>query len=402
MNPTSDSTPEQTRVTLGYIALTDAAPLIVAKLLGFFTKEGLDVTLVKEHSWATVRDKTAAGVLDGSQMLATMPLAMSAGVTGMRCDVVVPMSLDLNGNAITVSNDLFALIRRYASETLLKRPFSAMGVRRVVAARRAEGKPPLTFGIVFPYSTHHYEIRHWLSAAGVDPDRDVKLVVIPPAQMVRSLAEGAIDGCCVGEPWNSLAVQRGLGRVMITKHELWQNSPEKVIAFTKTWADAHPATVLAVLRALIQSARWLDESANRVQAAHWLAGREFLDIPIEAILPSLTGEFRYATNESPVSIPDFHVFFRYAATFPWVSHAEQLLEQMKRWRHLSPQEDIHQLARAVYQPKIYRAAAEQLGLGVPLADEKADGTHEGPWMLAGSDGPIEMGADMFLGAATSI
>ena len=258
---------EKTELTLGFIPLTDCAPLVVAKEKGYFDKYGLKVTLSKETSWANIRDKVALGILDGAQMLAGMPLAMSLGIGPMAKPMVTAFSMDLNGNAITVSNALFARMQQADPQSMMKKPLSAHALKKVIEENRKAGGEPLTFAMVFPYSTHNYELRYWMAAAGIDPDKDVRLVVVPPPQMVGQLEKGTIDGYCVGEPWNAQAGQAGLGHTLITKYEIWNNSPEKVLGVTQEWAEQYPNTHRALLMALLEASRWLDELQNRLDAA---------------------------------------------------------------------------------------------------------------------------------------
>ena len=189
---------EKRELTLGFIPLTDCAPLVVAKEKGYFEQYGLDVALSKETSWANIRDKVSIGILDGAQMLAGMPIAMSLGICPMAKPMVTALSMDLNGNAITVSNELFNRMQEIDPKGMAERPISARALKRVIEADKAAGQEPLTFAMVFPFSSHNYELRYWMAAAGIDPDKDVRLVVVPPPQMVGNLEKGAIDGYCVG------------------------------------------------------------------------------------------------------------------------------------------------------------------------------------------------------------
>src|SRR5512135_2909306 len=217
-----------TPLRLGFIPLSDCAVLAVALEKGFFRRHGLDVTLLREMSWATLRDKVAVGALDGAQMLAGMPIAAAVGIDPIARPLITAFSLDLNGNAITVSTALWERMVAADPESTRMRPVTAAALRCVIDADRRRGAPPLRFAMVYPFATHNYELRYWLAAGGVDPDVDVHMSVVPPPRMVEALESGRIDGFCVGEPWNSLAVERGLGRVVATKYEIWNNSPEKV------------------------------------------------------------------------------------------------------------------------------------------------------------------------------
>jgi ABC-type nitrate/sulfonate/bicarbonate transport system substrate-binding protein len=386
---------EKPQLTLGYIPLTDCAPLVVAREHGYFQKYGLEVNLSKETSWANIRDKLAIGILDGAHMLAPMPLAMSAGVGPVQKDMITALSLDLNGNAITVSTPLYQAMLAADPENAAVRANSAKALRQVIEQRRASGAPALTFATVFPTSTHTYELRYWMASAGIDPDRDVRLVVVPPPQMVGSLERGSIDGFCVGEPWNSVAVDAGLGRTVLTKYEFWNNSPEKVFGVTAEWAEQYPATHMAVVKALLEACRWLDEQENREPAAELLAQSRYLNVDTELVRRGLTGHYHFTRDAAPETIPDFGVFHRFAANFPWRSHAIWLLTQMARWGQLPPSIDFEPLAEQVYRPDLYRQAADALGINAPLQDYKSEGDHGQSWSLNGTQGPLTLGSDCF-------
>lgn len=387
---------EKTVLTLGFIPLTDCAPLVIAQEMGWFGKYGLDVTLSKETSWANIRDKVALGILDGAQMLAPMPLAMTLGLGPIHKPMVTALALDLNGNAITVSNALYERMQRADAAAMHERPLSARALKRVIETERQAGRPPLTFAMVFPESTHNYELRYWMAAAGIDPDHDVRLVVVPPPQMVGRLAQGDIDGYCVGEPWNAQAVQAGIGRTLITKYEIWNNSPEKVLGVTQEWAEQYPNTHRALLCALLEASRWLDEPAHRIEATEIIARSVYVNAPEHVVRMSMTGTFQYAADEMPRALPDFNVFHRYAANFPWRSHAVWFLTQMLRWGQLGRAIDMQAVANAVYRPDIHRQAAAHLGLPCPAVDHKTEGRHDHNWKLYEGSSSLLMGADRFL------
>jgi ABC-type nitrate/sulfonate/bicarbonate transport system substrate-binding protein len=391
---------EKTRLNLGFIPLTDCAPLVIAKEKGWFAKYGLDVNLSKETSWANVRDKVAIGILDGAQMLAPMPIASTLGIGPVEKPTVTALSLDLNGNAITVSQALFEQMRALDQVGMTRRPFGAGPLRQVIAERAARGEPPLTFAVVFPVSTHAYQLRYWMGAAGIDPDRDVRLLVVPPPQMVSQLKAGHVDGFCVGEPWNQAAVAQGLGRVLITSYELWNNGPEKVLGVNQEWAEQYPNTHRAVLMALLEAARWLDGHENRPEVVDILSRPAYVNAPREVVGMSMTGTFLYGPGEDPVVMPDFNCFFRFAATFPWCSHAEWFMTQMLRWGQIEQPQDIVATAARVYRPEIYREAASALGLAVPTIDSKPEGVHGRGWILEQASEPLAMGPDRFFDGMT--
>ncbi|MEW6273246.1 MAG: CmpA/NrtA family ABC transporter substrate-binding protein [Thermodesulfobacteriota bacterium] len=386
---------EKRKLRLGFVPLIDAAPLVIAKERGFFRRHGLEVTLSREVSWANVRDNLAAGVLDAAQMLAPMPLASTLGVGARAVPMLTALSLDLNGNAITVSADLYRRMREVDPAAVARRPVSAAALAQVIEEDRRAGRRPLVFAVVFPFSAHNYELRYWLATGGVDPERDVEMRIVPPSLMAEKLEEGSIDGYCVGEPWNEYAVYLGLGRTVATSYEIWNNSPEKVLGVTRGWAERHPATHRALIRALIDAARWIDRPENRLETVHLLAAESYVDAPVEAIVRALRGGARTPDADALMATGS-SVFYRFAATFPWRSHAVWFVSQMLRWGQIERPLDVAALVDAVYRPDVYREAADELGVPAPLADMKREGEHDGPWLLDAATQPIAMGPDRFL------
>jgi ABC-type nitrate/sulfonate/bicarbonate transport system substrate-binding protein len=365
---------EKTSLKLGFVALLDAAPLLVAKERGFFAEQGLTVELLRQPSWASLRDKVAVGALDGAQMLAPMTLAASLGLGGLAEPMVTALALNLGGNAITLSSDLMARIKAIDPDAAARRPLDAAPLGRLA------DKP--TFAIVHPFSAHHYELRLWLAAAGLDAERDVRLAVVPPAQMLSNLSAGAIDGYCVGEPWNHLAARSGLGEIAITSRELWAGRLEKVLGVRQAWADRYPETHRALLRALLQAAAWADQPDNCAELAELLARPSHVNAPPAMLRAVLEG-------------PNRPIFHRFAANFPWRSQAHWFLAQMRKAGQLAASFDAQRLVEQVFRCDLARLAYLDLGLAVPTIDSKVEGGHAEPWTLSAATKPIDMRADLF-------
>ena len=363
---------ESPHLRLGYVPLCDCAPLVVARERGFFAEQGLNVTLSREPSWANIRDKLATGLLDAAQMLAPMPLSMHLGLSGLQAPIITGLALSLGGNAITLSQAIFAELASLGHDHA-----TPHGLAQVIATRRASGAPLLTLASVYPFSPHHYELRSWLHSGGIDPDQDVRLVVVPPPRMVGDLAAGRIDGYCVGEPWNILAEQLGLGGIATTSTALWSGRIEKVLGVRQAWAEAHPHTHQAVLRALLLAGQWADAPEHRGELAELLAGA--MDAPLPAIRAALDAPHR----------PVFH---RFAAGVPWLSQARWYDVQMRRWGQV-PAETPPLPLETIYRPDLYRHAAQAVGFAVPVSDDKAEGQHDHDWSLAAIPTPIPMRAD---------
>ncbi|HBT42417.1 MAG TPA: nitrate ABC transporter [Rhodospirillaceae bacterium] len=365
--------PEVSTVHAGIIPLLDCAPLVVAAEFGFAEKYNLRLEISREQSWASIRDKVTIGHLDCAHMLGPMVIASTLGIGHVRTPLIAPMALGLNGNAITVSNNLHdrLIAAGLNGGDVLS---GARALKAVIDADRAAGRPPLTFGVVFPFSAHNYELRGWLAAAGINPDFDLRLVVIPPPLMVANLDQGLIDGFCVGAPWNAVAVEAGVGEIVATKSQIWHNGPEKVLGVRATWAAAHPHTLNALIRALVEAAQWIEQPENRLAVAETLAAPHYLGINAPILAQAMAGDLPGRTPDGIISDPDFITFFRDHATFPWRSHAAWFAEQMIRWRQIDQDTDVCALAEQVYRPDFYRNAVRPLGLSLPDADWKSEGT----------------------------
>ena len=369
---------EQEDLTIGFIKLTDMAPLAIAYELGYFEDEGLFVTLEAQANWKVLLDRVIDGELDGAHMLAGQPLGATIGI-GTQAEIITAFSMDLNGNGITVANDVWEEMKENIPLDEAGLPIHPIGAEylKPVVERYLDEGTAFNMGMVFPVSTHNYELRYWLAAGGIHPgyydpasgdssgqlDADVLLSVTPPPQMPATLEAGTIQGYCVGEPWNQQAVFKGIGVPVVTDYEIWKNNPEKVFGVSKEWAEANPNTHRAVIKALIRAAKWLDEgdNANRAEASEILSRSEYVGADYEVIANSMTGTFEYEPGDVR-ELPDFNVFFRYNATYPFYSDAIWYLTQMRRWGQIEAQTDdwYFETAQEVYRPDLYLEAAQEL------------------------------------------
>ncbi len=370
--------PEKEDLKFGFIKLTDMAPIAIAFENGYFEDEGLFVTIEAQANWKVLLDGVISGQLDGAHMLAGQPLAATIGY-GTKADIVTPFSMDLNGNGITVSNEIWEKMKKNVPVENGKpvHPIKADYLKPIVDEMNANGDQ-FKMGMVFPVSTHNYELRYWLAAGGIHPgyyaphkgdtsgtiDAQALLSVTPPPQMPATLEAGTIHGYCVGEPWNQQAVFKGIGVPVITDYEIWKNNPEKVFGVTKEFTEKYPNTTIRLVKAMIRAARWLDENdnANRIAAVKILSQPNYVGADFDVIANSMTGTFEYEKGDKR-AIPDFNVFFRYNATYPYQSDAIWYLTQMRRWGQISePKSDdwYKDVAKKVYRADIYQAAAEEL------------------------------------------
>lgn len=363
------------QVRLGFVPLIDCALPVVARAKGFAEDENIDLVLVREMSWAAIRDKLSYGLFDAAHLLAGIPLAARLGLGGMPSQhLVVPMALGRGGNAITVSTRLYQRMLE-ADPAAMRGPrgLSARALKKVIDGDRAAGRPVLSFATVFPFSSHNYELRYWMAAAGIDPDNDVNIGVIAPPRMFDSLRNGWVDGYCVGEPWNQRAVFHGDGVIVALKDDIWARSPEKVLGVREDWALSNAETLDALVRALVRAAEWADQSENRTELAQLLSEEQYVGASFDILRASLHGRPVLKPGDDPVEAPDRHVFYRYTATFPWLSQGVWVGRQMQRWGQVGHQVNFNDVVRDVYRPDIYRRAVTSLDVALPAEDWRVEG-----------------------------
>lgn len=382
---------EMTDIRIGFVPLADAAPIIMAKERGIFKKFGLNVTLEKVSSWARMRDLLAIGDIHAAHMLAPMVIASVMGLEPGTPPFTTAMALNMNGNAITVSNSLYAAMYQANPAAMKERPITAMALKDVVAARIKLGQKPLTFAMVYPFSSHNYQLRYWLAAGGLHPDRDVNLVVVPPPKVMDYMRAGIIDGYCVGEPWNSEAIVNGVGTTLVTSHELMGLAPEKVLGVCQSWADENPNSHRAILSAVLDSCQSLEKRNALEEAASAMYVNAYIGLPAKRILPVLTGARRQTAGDIICDMPDFNVFYRYGANYPWRSHASWFITQMYRWGQIGKSVNFKEVIEKAYRPDIFREVAERGGHIYPLIDMKNEGDQIHPWILSEASSPIALG-----------
>ena len=376
---------EKPQLTFGFIKLTDMAPLAIAKEKGFFEDEGLFVSVEAQSNWKNVLDRVIDGQLDGSHMLAGQPIAAGAGF-GRQAKLVTPFSMDLNGNGITVSNDVWSKMKPNVPKDGSGKPIhpiKADALKPVITEYKNSGKA-FKMGMVFPVSTHNYEIRYWLAAAGIHPgmytkenvqgqiDAEVLLSVTPPPQMPATLEAGTIYGYCVGEPWNQQAVFKGIGVPVVTNYDIWKNNPEKVFVMTEKFVKENPNTAIAVTKALIRAGKWLDKPENRKEAVEILSMSQYVGAPVEVLANSMTGTFEFEKGDKR-EMEDFNVFYKYNATYPFYSDGIWFLTQMRRWGQIpdaKPATWYSETIKDIYRPDIWKKAATLLAEegNIPASD----------------------------------
>ncbi|RWC27335.1 MAG: nitrate transporter [Mesorhizobium sp.] len=382
------------QITAGFMPLFDSAVLVAASELGFAAREGIDLTLHRETSWANIRDRIAIGHFHLAHMLGPMPLACNLGLTPLASETIVPFSLGLGGNCVTISNAVWTGIVAHGAEADLDPARAGAALGALIRERAAADLDPLRFAVVHPHSGHNYELRYWLAACGIDPERQIEIVIVPPPFMADALAAGRIDGYCVGEPWNSASVAAGTGHIVTVKAQIWRNSPEKVIGVRKAWADENPEALAALLRALHHSARWCQDPANHGELAAVMAQPGFLGLPPAVQMPILTGHLQLGGGAER-TIDDFFLPFDKAANFPWKSHALWFYTQMVRWGHVAHTPENLAIARDCYRPDLYRSALKPLGVALPGANSKVEGALSAATAVGATGAGLVLGPDGF-------
>ena len=368
---------EKETIKLGFIKLTDMAPLAVAYEKGYFDEEGLSVQLEAQANWKVLLDRVISGELDGAHMLATLPFGTAIGY-GTKADIVSAFTMTLNGDAITVSNDIWKQMKENVPLVDGKpvHPIKADALKPVIEKFKSAGKP-FNMAMTFPVGTHNMKLRYWLAAGGIKPgyyappedtsgqiDADALLSVTPPPQMPATMDSGTIAGYCVGEPWNQQAVIKGIGVPVISDYELMKNSPEKIFGVTKDFAEKNPKTHLAIIKALIRASMWLDaeNNKNRNEGVQMLSQKQYVGADYEVIANSMNGTFEYEKGDKR-SLADFNVFSRYNGSYPYYSDAIWSLTQMRRWGQIDEQKPdawYLETAKKVYRPDVFMAAAKAL------------------------------------------
>ena len=380
-----------TPVVVAFAPLTDAAVLVVAKEHGFAASEGIELGLVRSTSWATVRDRLVYGQVQAAHLLAPLAVAVTLGLSQQPVALAAPFKLGLNGNALTLAADFAAALDPVLPNRITDPEATAHDFAAAIGLHRR--KPII--GIVHRFSSHALMLRYWLASAGVDPDRDLVLRVLPPSLMVEAVSAGELDGFVVGEPWSSVAVDAGLGEIAAVGASIWQRGVEKVLALRADWMEAHPDTVDRLLRALDRAARWCDQSANRGELARLLAHPDYLAQPAEVIERALSGDIRLRRDEPSIAVPDFMLFHREAANFPWRSQGLWIYSQFVRWGFIAASPDAEAAAARVFSAEVYRRALAGGDTPLPGASMKVEGSLVSPLAVGSDKGTLTLGPDRF-------
>ncbi|HEX9788319.1 MAG TPA: CmpA/NrtA family ABC transporter substrate-binding protein [Candidatus Binatia bacterium] len=357
--------PETTKVRFGIIALTDCSSIVMAHELGLFKKYGIESTISKEASWAVIRDRLSLGENQATHMLYGMPYASSMGLLGSPTrPMIIPFAINRNGQGITLHS-------KYLKQGV-KKPAQ---LKPMVDDAKKKGQP-MTFAMTFPPGTHAMWMRFWLGAGGINPDKDVSLITIPPPQMVANLKVDKMDGLCVGEPWNARAISDNIGYTVISSQQLWKDHPEKVLGFTEEFAEKNPKTVKSILRAMIESSRYIDKMKNRPHVVEVVSRPQYINTPKDVILSRMLGDYDYGDGKKEKD-PNYMTFYDRQTNFPWKSHGIWWLTQFRRWGMVKGAPDYKGIVDKVHRPDIYREVAKEMGISLPKEDLKKETLFDG-------------------------
>ncbi len=380
------------RFRIGFLPLVDAALPILAHEQGFAAAEGIEIDLVRDVTWAAVRDRLLYGHTDAAHMVAPLAIATALGRGRPPIPMAVPFVLGLNGNAITLS---VALGEAVGLGDTLGDPMAVGAALKNIATARAAAGRRLRFGVVHRYSSHNYMLRYWLAGVGIEPDQDVEIVVTSPPFAADALAAGEVDGICVGEPWNGIAVDRGVGRIALATAQIWRRGVEKVLAMRANTATERPDAVARLVRALHATAAHFVRADTVEESAAILARPAYIDAPFDAILRAITDRIRLTRGAAPVVYPDFMFQHREAANFPWRSQAAWLYSQMVRWHATPFSAGDAAIAEGVFRPDLYRVALAGSGAPLPGASSKLEGSLDAPAGVGSTQGRLMLGSDRF-------
>ncbi len=379
-------------LTIGFLPLVDACLPILAREHGFAEEEGLGLRLVKDMSWATVLDRLLYGHSDAAHLVAPLALAVTLGRGRPAQPLSVPFVLGLNGNAVTMRPDLAA---RVGISGRLGDPAQVGAALKAVAQERLAAGHPIRFGVVHRYSSHNYMLRYWLAASGIRPDRDVEITTVAPPFCADALEQGEVDAICVGEPWNSVAVERGVGEIVLATAQIWRRGVEKVLALRETVLEEKRDALEALIRALVRAGKHFIDPANWDANAAILARSEYLDGDPVLIRRAISDRLLLARGGEVVHYPDFMFQYREAANFPWISQAEWLYTQMVRWdgMNFDPADAVR--AARVFRPDVYRSALIGTREPLPGASSKVEGSLELPTAVGTQKGSITLTNNRF-------
>jgi NitT/TauT family transport system ATP-binding protein len=384
-----------TPLSIAFLPLTDSAVLVAARELGFAAEHGIDLTLVRTTSWATVRDRLVFGQVQAAHMLAPLAIAVTLGLSQHPAALAAPFKLNVNGNTLVMATAFAAALE----PDVARRTADPIGTAHDFAAAIGLYRRKPVIGVVHRFSSHALMLRYWLGYAGIDADRDITMRVLPPSLMTEALRSGEIDGFTAGEPYGSIAVAEGLAEATALGPRIWQRGVEKVLAMRTDWMESNADTVDRLLRALAAAAAWCEDAAHHEELAELLAADAYVGQPASTILPALSGQLTLRAGEGPTHVPDALLFHREAAGFPWRSQALWIYSQLVRWNMIAPSPDNERRAAEVFRSDIYRRALSGTKEPMPGASLKLEGAVATPLPVGAHHGALTLGPDRFFDGA---
>ena len=380
-----------TPLSIAFLPLTDSAVLVAARERGFAEANGIDLNLLRTTSWATLRDRLVYRQVEAAHILAPLAIAVTLGLSQHPAKLAAPFKLNVNGNALAMSTAFAAAL----DPDLASRANDPLAAAHDFATAIGLHHRKPIIGIVHRYSSHALMLRYWLAYAGVNPDRDLSLRVLPPSLMVEALRAGEIDGFIAGEPWSSVAVAEGLAEIVAVGSRIWSRGVEKVLGFRADWMEENPELVDRLLGALSQAALWCDDPANRPELAALLSQPNYVGQPVDRLMPALSGQLVVRPGEPPIDLPDFMLFHREATAFPWRSQALWIYSQLVRWGEVEPSEEAERAAADVFRSDVYRRAFADAAQPMPGASMKLEGALSTPTAVGSHRGVLTLGPDRF-------
>ena len=380
-----------TSLRIAFLPLNDVAVLAAARERGFAEEQGLSLDLVRTTSWATLRDRLVYGQVQAAHMLAPLAVAVTLGLSQQPAALAAPYKLGVNGNMLVMARDFAAALDPDPASRLA----DPLGTAHDFASAIGLWRRKPVIGVVHRFSSHALMLRYWLASAGIDPDRDVVLRVLPPSLTVEAIHAEEIDGFIAGEPWGSAAIASGRAEAVAIGERIWQRGVEKVLAFRETWLDENPETVDRLLRALVRAAAWCDEPENRETLADMLSSPRYVDQPADLILGALGGRIVPRAGDAPIDSPNFVLFSREATPFPWRSQALWIYSQLVRWGMVEHSAEAAAKAGAVFRPDVFRRALAGSDVPMPGASMKLEGALESPLAVGSRKGDLTLGPDRF-------
>lgn len=371
----------KTKLNLGFNPLNDSAPLIIAKELGFFDQEGLDVNLMREISWSNIRDKLCYGLLDAAHILAPIPLANALGIGPSLGDLIAPLTLNAGGNSFVISNKIFESMQ--FDETIDSKFLrTSEAFKNIINERKSQNLPRIIIAVPFAHSSHMIVMKNWINASACDADKEIQIIVLPPSKMGQMLEEGVIDGFCSGAPWPETLVLNNIGKILFSDSDFWELKPEKLLCVREIYANENPLAIRVLTRAIMRAGGWCAKKENLEKMVEILSLPHYLNAPKAAIKASFEGTAGFVFDPQIIGMPFY-------------SHAEWYFKELHKLELTQITDNYLEYAKKIYKPELWKEIAQTLDLSVPKEFSKPEGIHNENWPLEAEPNNILMPPDRF-------